>query len=140
MDLQQILERAVRFYPDRTAVVCGTTRLAYRGLAERVRRLCAGLQGLGLTKGDRLAILMYNCHRYFELYYATPEMGALAVPLNVRLSASEIAYILNDSGSNTVFVGPEFLPLLAQIRAQLPALQHCIFTGDGPPPTGFHSY
>jgi long-chain acyl-CoA synthetase len=140
MDLQQILDRAVRFYPNRPAVVCGTTRLTYRGFAERVRRLCRGLQGLGLTKGDRLAILMYNCHRYFELYYATPEMGTLAVPLNIRLSAGEIAYILNDSGSNTLFIGPEFLPLLAEIRDQLPALRHCIFTGDGPPPEGFHSY
>jgi long-chain acyl-CoA synthetase len=140
MDLQQILERAVRFYPDRTAVVCGRTRFTYHGLAERVRRLCQALQGLGIAKGDRLAILMFNCHRYFELYYATPEMGALAVPLNVRLSASEIAYILKDSGSNTLFVGPEFLPLLAEIRDQLPALRHCIFTGDGPPPDGFEGY
>ena len=111
MDLQQILARAVRFYPERTAVVCGTTRLTYRSLADRVQRLCGALQGLGITKGDRLAILMYNCHRYFELYYATPEMGTLAVPLNIRLSAGEIAYILKDSGSNTLFVGPEFLPL-----------------------------
>jgi long-chain acyl-CoA synthetase len=140
MDLQQILERAVRFYPEHPAVVCDSTQLTYRALAERVRRLCHGLHGLGLTKGDRLAILMYNCHRYFELYYATPEMGTLAVPLNIRLSAGEIAYILNDSGSNTLFVGPEFLPLLAEIRDQLPALRHCIFTGDGPPPAGFHSY
>jgi long-chain acyl-CoA synthetase len=140
MDLQQILEHAVRFYANRTAVVCGTTHLTYRGLAERVRRLCRGLHGLGITKGDRLAVLMYNCHRYFELYYATPETGTLAVPLNIRLSAGEIAYILNDSGSNTLFVGPEFLPLLAEIRDQLPALRHCIFTGDGPPPEGFHGY
>jgi long-chain acyl-CoA synthetase len=140
MDLQQILDRTIRFYPHRTAVVCGTTRLTYRSFAERVRQLCHALQGLGITKGDRLAILMYNCHRYFELYYATPEMGTLAVPLNIRLSANEIAYILNDSGSNTLFVGPEFLPLLAEIRDQLPALRYCIFTGDGPPPEGFHSY
>jgi long-chain acyl-CoA synthetase len=140
MDLQQILERALRFYPSRTAVVCGTTHLAYRGFAARVRQLCHGLHNLGIRKGDRLAILMYNCHRYFELYYATPAMGTLAVPLNIRLSAGEIAYILNDSGSNTLFVGPEFLPLLAEIRDQLPALRHCIFTGDGSPPEGFESY
>jgi long-chain acyl-CoA synthetase len=140
MDLQQILERAVRFYPDRLAAVCGSTRLTYRAFAERVRRLCSALQGLGIQKGDRLAILMHNCHRYFELYYATPEMGTLAVPLNIRLSAREIVYILNDSGSNTLFVGPEFLPLLAEIRHQLPALRHCIFTGDGPAPEGFYSY
>ena len=140
MDLQQILERAVRFYPDRTAVVCGGARFTYRGFAERVRRLCRALQDLGITKGDRLAILMFNCHRYFELYYATPEMGTLAVPLNIRLSADEIAYILNDSGSNTLFVGPEFLPLLAEIRHRLPALRHCIFTGDAPPPQGFAGY
>lgn len=137
MDLQQILEHAERFYPHRTAVVCGTTHFSYRRLTERVHRLCHALHGLGIAKGDRLAILMFNCHRYFELYYATPQTGTLAVPLNVRLSASEIAYILKDSGSNTLFVGPEFLPLLAEIRAQLPALQHCIFTGEGPPPRVF---
>ena len=140
MDLQQILARAVRFYPNRTAVVCHTAPFTYRSLADRVRRLCGALQGLGITKGDRLAILMYNCHRYFELYYATPEMGTLAVPLNTRLAAGEIAYILKDSGSNTLFVGPEFLPLLAEIRAQLPALRHCIFTGDSPPPAGYQGY
>jgi long-chain acyl-CoA synthetase len=140
MDLQQILARAVRFYPERTAVVCGTTQLTYRSLADRVQRLCGALQGLGITKGDRLAILMYNCHRYFELYYATPNMGTLAVPLNIRLAAGEIAYILRDSGSNTLFVGPEFLPLVAEIRKHLPDLRHCIFTGDGPPPEGFQSY
>jgi long-chain acyl-CoA synthetase len=140
MDLQQILEHAGRFYPHHTAVVCGTAQFSYRGLTERVHRLCRALRGLGIAKGDRLAILMFNCHRYFELYYATPHTGTLAVPLNVRLSASEIAYILKDSGSNTLFVGPEFLPLLAEIRDQLPALQHCIFTGDGQPPEGFHSY
>ncbi len=140
MDLQQILARAVRFYPNRTAVVCGTTHFTYSGLADRVQRLCCALQELGITKGDRLAILMYNCHRYFELYYATPEIGTLAVPLNIRLSASEIAYILKDSGSNTLFIGPEFLPLLAEIREQLPDLRHCIFTGDGPPPVGYQGY
>jgi long-chain acyl-CoA synthetase len=140
MDLQQILDHTVRFYPERTAAVCGQTRLSYRALCERVRRLCRALQGLGVRKGDRLAILMYNCHRYFELYYATPEMGTLAVPLNVRLSAGEIAYILRDSGSNTLFVGPEFLPLLAELLPQLPALRHCIFTGDGPPPQGLVGY
>ena len=91
MDLQQILEHTGRFYATRTAVVCGNTCFSYRGFGERVHRLCHALHGLGIAKGDRLAILMYNCHRYFELYYATPEMGTLAVPLNVRLSASEIA-------------------------------------------------
>src|SRR5919106_2631313 len=109
MDLQQILERAVRFYPDRTAVVCGGTRLTYRAFAERVRRLSSALYSLGIRKGDRLAVLMYNCHRYFEIYYATAEIGALVVPLNIRLSAGEIAYILNDSGSTAICVGPEFL-------------------------------
>ena len=91
MDLQQILERAVRFYPERTAVVCGTTRLTYRELASRVRGLCGALQRMGIHKGDRLAVLMYNCHRYLEIYYATAEMGALIVPLNIRLAAGEVA-------------------------------------------------
>lgn len=140
MDLQQILERAVRFYPDRTGVVCGGTRLTYRAFAERVHRLCSALHGLGMRKGDRLAVLMYNCHRYFEIYYATAEMGALVVPLNIRLSAAEIAYILNDSGSAAVFVGPEFLPMLSAVQPQLSALQHRIYAGDEEPPDGWSGY
>ncbi|MBI3328871.1 MAG: long-chain-fatty-acid--CoA ligase [Nitrospinae bacterium] len=140
MDLQQILERAVRFWGARNAAVCGTTRLTYQEVAERVRRLCGALHGLGIKKGDRLAVLMYNCHRYLELYYATAEMGALIVPLNIRLSGGEIAYILNDSASNTLFVSPEFLPLLSEIRDDLPCLQHGIVTGDAPPPAGWHDY
>jgi len=140
MDLQQILERAVRFYPDRTGVVCGGTRLTYRAFAERVHCLCSALHGLGIRKGDRLAVLMYNCHRYFEIYYATVEMGALVVPLNIRLSAAEIAYILNDSGSAAVFVGPEFLSMLSAVQPQLPALQHRIYTGGEEPPEGWSGY
>jgi long-chain acyl-CoA synthetase len=140
MDLQQILERAVRFYPDRTGVVCGGTRLTYRAFAERVHRLRSALHGLGLRKGDRLAVLMYNCHRYFEVYYATAEMGALVVPLNIRLSAGEIAYILKDSGSAAVVVGPEFLSLLSAVQSQLPALQQRIYAGDGAPPEGLSGY
>ncbi|HXH09155.1 MAG TPA: fatty acid--CoA ligase [Alphaproteobacteria bacterium] len=140
MDLQQILERAVRFYADRPGVVCGDTRLTYRAFAERVHRLCSALHGLGLRKGDRLAVLMYNCHRYFEIYYATVEMGALVVPLNIRLSAAEIAYILNDSGSAAVFVGPEFLSMLSAVQPQLPALQHRIYAGDEEPPEGWSGY
>jgi long-chain acyl-CoA synthetase len=140
MDLQQILERAVRFYPDRTGVVCGTIRLTYRAFAERVRRLCHALHGLGVKKGDRLAVLMLNCHRYLELYYATAEMGTLIVPLNIRLSGGEISYIANDSGSNTMFVGPEFLPMVLGIQGELRSIQHWIFTGAEAPPAGWHGY
>jgi non-ribosomal peptide synthetase component E (peptide arylation enzyme) len=61
MDLQPILERDGRFYPNRTTVVCGTMHITSRGLAERVHRLCHGWHGLGITKGARLAMLMYNC-------------------------------------------------------------------------------
>jgi long-chain acyl-CoA synthetase len=95
---------------------------------------------MGIQKGDRLAVLMYNCHRYLEIYYAAAEMGALIVPLNIRLAAGEVAYILNDSGSTTVFAGPEFLPLLSGIQPEIPSLQHCIFTGDAVPPDGWHGY
>jgi long-chain acyl-CoA synthetase len=140
MDLQQILERAVRFYPDRTAVVDGATRLTYRAFAARVRRLCRALQGLGLERGDRLAVLMFNSHRYLELYYATAEMGTLIVPLNIRLSAGELAYILDDSGSNTLFVGPEFVSLAREIQSGRTALRRCILAGDGTPPPGWLSY
>ena len=73
--LAHVLERASALYPERTAVVDGALRLSYRGLADRVHRLAAALLSCGLGRGDRVAILDWNSHRYLEAYYACAHAG-----------------------------------------------------------------
>ena len=104
--LKQSLER----YPDKLAAICGNARLTFRELDDRVNRLSSALAGLGLTRNDRISILSYNCHRFLELYYGVAQLGAVVVPINFRLQAPEIKYIVNHSGSKAIAVDPA--PLL----------------------------
>jgi acyl-CoA synthetase (AMP-forming)/AMP-acid ligase II len=80
------------------------TRLTYRELADRCRRLAGALQSAGVGVGDRVAVLVANGHRYLECYFALPGMGAVMVPLNNRLARPELSYILEDGGVHTLLV------------------------------------
>ena len=112
----RILERAVRFFPDREALVDGDVRLTYRQLGDRVARLANGLKALGLQSGDRVAILDWNSHRYAEAYYACALAGLTFMPLNSRLAAPELEYIFDDSDARALLLSEPFLELYGQIR------------------------
>ena len=72
-------------------------------------------------KGPVVAYLSFNCHRLLEAYFAVPQLGAILLPLNIRLSAEELAYILNDAAPSFLFFDPEFTPLIECLgRAQNP--------------------
>jgi non-ribosomal peptide synthetase component F len=91
------LERALHIAAGRPAVVSGDTRLDFRQLADRCRRLVGAVRRLGLAPGDRVALLMANGHRYLECYLGLPAAGFVIVPLNARLSDPELRYILADA-------------------------------------------
>ena len=91
------LDRAARYYPERTAVASGATRSTFRQLHDRVAGIAGWLRKQGMTAGDRLAILLPNEPEYIELVYACGWLGVTAVPLNIRLSAAEIDRVLADA-------------------------------------------
>ena len=99
------LRRAVQVGADRTAVVCGDVGLTYAQMWERSRRLAGAPRGLGLTEGDRVAVVGPNCHRYLEIYQAVPGAGMVLVPLNQRHSDAELRYALEDAGAKVLFAG-----------------------------------
>ena len=134
-----ILERAEALYGDRPAVVDGETRYTYREVGQRIRRLAAGLLGLGLPVGSHIAILANNSHRYYETYFAAHFAGMPLAPLNIRLAAEELAFILRDGDIRALLVGPEYLPLLSEFRDAVPGLAHVIVLDDAAPP-GDHTY
>ena len=91
--------RNTRRYADRTALHCPATGTAftYAELGERVDRLAAGLTEAGVEPGDVVVYQLYNGPEFAQLYLATQAAGAVGSPINFRLSAGEIAYILDDS-------------------------------------------
>jgi long-chain acyl-CoA synthetase len=96
------LQRARTTAADRTAVVCGGTTLTYAETADRTERLAGALRALGLRKGDRVAVVALNCHRYLELYQGVPAAGLVVVPLNTRHVEAELRYALEDSGTRVL--------------------------------------
>ena len=93
--------------PHKEAVVDGGRRLSYEQLNRRVNRLAGALQQEGLVKGDRISILAYNCLEFVEVIMAAAKLGLILVPLNWRLTPSELTFMLQDSGTETLFFDPE---------------------------------
>ncbi|MBI4479131.1 MAG: long-chain-fatty-acid--CoA ligase, partial [Acidobacteria bacterium] len=75
------------------------------------------LTGLGIQPGDRVAFLGYNCHRLLEGYYGVLLAGGVLLPINIRLSPAEIAFILKDSGAKVLFFDPDFIPIVESVRS-----------------------
>jgi long-chain acyl-CoA synthetase len=97
MLLQSALRRAARFYPDNTATNFAGRKQTYREFQQRVVKLAHGLRERGIGPGDRVALYLLNCPRFIETAFACFEIGAAIVPLNTRLAADELVFILNDA-------------------------------------------
>jgi fatty-acyl-CoA synthase len=127
----RFLRYAEQQYPGRTAVVCNQNTYTYAQFADRASRLAGGLCQAGVQPGDRVAFLSTNCHRLLEAYYGVLEAGAVLLPLNIRLAASELGYILQDSGATVLFVETQFLPLVEEFRKDIPSVRmFCQLDGD----------
>jgi long-chain acyl-CoA synthetase len=98
------LQRALAVGRHRPAVTCSGTTFTFEEMWERTRRLVGGLRVLGVERGDRVAIVGRNCHRYLEIYQAIPGAGYVLVPLNQRHTVAELRYALADSGTRVLFL------------------------------------
>jgi fatty-acyl-CoA synthase len=127
------LARAARLYPSKIAFQYGDERRTYAEMDERVTRLARALAARGVERGDRAAVFMYNRLELIEGYLAACRLGAIAVPVNFRLVADEVAYILNDSGSKVLLVDHELTGTAAAVRPRVPGLEAVIASGGGEP-------
>jgi long-chain acyl-CoA synthetase len=127
--MRDFVRRAERLHPTRAAVVCDEHRMTYREFGTRVRKAAGALRALGVGKGDRVAVLLLNCHRYLELYGACFELGAMIVPLNIRLAAAEIVYTVNDAETAVLVVDEALRPLVEAARPALATVREYIYAG-----------
>jgi len=113
-------------YRDREAVVDGNLRLTYGEFFDRCNRWSCALQRLGVAAGDRVAYIAPNTHAQLESFYAVPQIGAVLVPINYRLSADEFAYIINHSGASVVCAHVDYLQAVDRVREQLTGVRHFV--------------
>ncbi len=118
--------RAIQLYGKKLGVVCGESRFTYASFFERCDRLARVLQMLQVAPGARVAFLAYNCHRLLEAYYGVVQTGAVLLPLNIRLSMDELAFILNDSESSILFYDSDFRGMVGGMRSRLKTVKHFI--------------
>jgi acyl-CoA synthetase (AMP-forming)/AMP-acid ligase II len=129
--LFDMIERNARLYPDRVAFTFENERVTHAEFAERVRRLVNGLARVGVAPGDRIAVLSQNNLEFIDLYGATACLGAILVPINTRLSAEEVAYIIGDVAPKIVIVDASHQATLDNIRPAASAVQCWYGIGGG---------
>jgi len=122
----EFARRARKLYPDRVAVIDGGSRWTYAQFFDRCDRWSAVLQKLRIGSRDRVAYLSPNTHAQLESFYAVPQIGAVLVPLNYRLTADDFVYLINHSGSCMVCADRDYLGTIDSIRSRLPCVEHFV--------------
>src|SRR5487761_1346054 len=125
----EFARRSRKLYGDREGVVDGDLRLTYVQFFDRCDRWSAALQGLGVRQGDRVATIAPNTHAQLEAFYAVPQIGAVLVPINYRLTAEDFVYIASHSGAQVLCVHPDYLDAVHAVRAQLGGVEHFVSLG-----------
>lgn len=136
--LGEIFTRNAKLYPNKVGIVYGDRRLTYQELNLRVNRLISAMYARGIGKGDRVAILSKNCPEYMEAYGLAEKGGIILVPLNWRLVARELKFMLADSGAKAIIVSQEYLQTINSIRQELPEMK--IYISLESPAQGYEGY
>ncbi len=122
----EFARRTRRLHGHREGVVDGDLRLTYEQFFDRCDRWSSALQQLGVAPGDRVATIAPNTHAQLEAFYAVPQIGAVLVPINYRLTAEDFVYIINHSGASVVCVDGDYLDAVDSVRDQLPGVRHFV--------------
>ena len=107
--------------------------ITWREFDRQANRFANLLLSRGVQKGDKVAILLMNCIEWLPIYFGVLKTGALAVPMNFRYTAEEIAYCLDLSDASVLVTGPEFVGRVEQVMPRLGAIRHFFFVGDDTP-------
>lgn len=139
LSLGQILRRSARLRGNALAIADPERELTWNAFEQRVMKLAGALRALGLQRGDRVAIVAQNGHRYLETLFAVPWAGGVVAPLNFRLATVELASILRDSGADMLVVDDVHQHLAHGLAATV-GLRHIIHAGTAPAINGLLSY
>ncbi len=147
LNITKIIEYAATYFPEREIASRlhdgSVMRYTYREAFERIKRLADSIERLGIKPGDRIGVISWNTHRFYELFFAIPATGAVLLEMNLRLHPREILYVANHSEARAIFVDETLLPLAEGIAQHIKAEKYIIMSDGDPPETSLkiiHSY
>ena len=130
-EFNSIIARNAHIWPDKLALVDSTSKKTWKEVDTRIKSLANALLGLGLVKGDRLAIISQNCNQVVEFGYAVPRAGLIASFVNWRLLPEQIQVLINDLRPRAVVVQDEYASVMDSIRSELKGVEIFIGLGSG---------
>jgi len=133
MPITELLSRNARLYSDETSLIerepaIGSRReISWKEFEEQANRFANALIKYGIERGDKVIILLMNCLEWLPIYFGILKTGAMAVPLNFRFTAEEIAKCTEVAEAKVFVYGPEFIERVHQIRHNIPFINQFIF-------------
>ena len=140
LTLSEAIASHARLQPDKVGTRDSQRALTFADWDNRASRLANGLLALGLSKGDRVVLLAYNCVEWMEIYVALARAGLVAVPVNFRLLPADIAYIARHSEAKALITQDDLRGNLESIRSELPIAPSCWIHFGAPTPIGWSGY
>ena len=140
MQLTSVIRRVAQVNPKGMATIYKDRQQTWPEFVTRVAKLGGALQTLGMKPGDRVAMLALNSDRYLEYFFGVLWGGGVIVPMNLRWSAQENAYSIDDSGVEIMLVDENFATMVSAIQEKTSSLKTLIFAGEGAVPEGMHDY
>jgi len=125
-----IVYRNALLHANEEAFICASHRITFSQFNKRVNSLVHALSSFGVKKGDGIGMLSWNCLEYTDFYGAAMKGGFIASPFNPRLHSEELEYLINYSEANTLFVGPELISMVDDLRPRLPKVKNYISLED----------
>jgi len=137
-----VLKMMAMQYPEKQGAADKFRKMTFKEWNERSCRLANALAKMGVKKGDRFAILAYNCLEWLEIYAAAAKAGQITVPIMFRLAPPEMEYVINHAGCKAFFVAKDFVPIANSLRNKLPNIppENYVYWGDDQAPEGYQSY
>jgi fatty-acyl-CoA synthase len=129
--LKQIWHTPLANAADRPIIYREQYRSNYRQTYARINRFAAAMAASGIKRGDVIAVMDHDSHRYFECYFAIPMYGAVMMTVNSRLTPAQIVYTLNHSQATLLLLHADFIPVIESIRQQLTGIRKIIVLSDG---------
>ncbi|TET95257.1 MAG: long-chain-fatty-acid--CoA ligase [Desulfobacteraceae bacterium] len=130
MNIGDWIRKWSQLSPQKVAVIDDGHEFSYKELNQRSNQVANFFLQKGIHKGDRVGVLLYNCHEYIEIYFALAKVGAILVPLNWRMAPPELSHILNDCGATSLFFGEDFLDTALYIRDNVEEVKDYISLGQ----------
>lgn len=133
--IRDLLTRSRTWSPRQTITYRDLRRHEYAEFFRRIDRAAAMLERLGVRPGDRVGVMDWDSHRYLELFFAVPMLGAVLHTVNVRLTPEQMGWTIRHAGDSVLLVHPDFLPVAEALAPSLPSVRAWVsLSDDGTPP------